>query len=1145
MADEVKKSAMPTGRQANAEREESILKFWHDYGIFEKSLEKDSPRGEFVFYDGPPFATGLPHFGHLLPTTLKDLIPRYKTMQGYSVRRRWGWDCHGLPVENIIEKELNLDSKKDIEGYGIDKFNEAARQNVLRYAEEWRKIVPRAGRWVDMVNDYKTMDPGYTESVWWAFKTLNDKGLVYEGFKSMHLCPRCETTLANFEVNQGYKDITDISVFVRCELSDEPNTFLLAWTTTPWTLPGNVALAVNSEETYGIFEVEGSKYIVLNSRVEQVFKDKEFKKENEIKGSELIGKSYKPIFDYYINDEKVKNKENGWKVYGADFVTTEDGTGIVHIAPAFGEDDYGLSVRENLPFIQHVAKDGHFKPEVKDFPGLQVKPKSSDKDGHQATDVEVIKWLAKENKLFKKEKIVHSYPHCWRCDTPLINYATSSWFVKVTDLKDKLVEENNKIKWIPEAVGSGRFGKWLEGARDWAVSRQRFWGAPIPVWRCNSCESYEVIGSLNELKSKVKKRNTYIVMRHGEGEHNVQYIVTSDNHKKFHLTDAGRAQVELVAHTLKDDTIDAIYVSPLTRTKETAEIVIEATAFKGQVIEDERIREYDFGDLDGKSFEEYQRYYSSVKEQLDKRLPNGENIRDVAERVGEFIYEIDEQYEGKTILIVTHDGPASVLFALAEGGHDKDLINNWAGDFLETGHIKELEFVPLPHNDKYEVDFHRPYIDGVKYKCSCGGEVSRVSDVFDCWFESGSMPFAEVHYPRENKEFFEGHHFPADFIAEGLDQTRGWFYTLLVLGVGLFGKSPYKNVIVNGLILAEDGQKMSKSKNNYPPVMPLIEKYSADAFRFLLMQSPSVKSEDFAFSEKAVDEINKKVLMRLQNVVSFYEMYAVESKSEYKESENVLDKWIVSRLNQTVELVTKHFDSYEIDKGVRPIADFIDDLSTWYLRRSRDRFKSDDALGKNDAIQTTKFVLFELSKAVAPVMPFYAEELYQKVKGDNGKESVHLDTWPVAQKADMEIIAKMQTTREIVEIGLAMRNKENIKVRQPLQSFTTNLSLDALFPDIVSDELNVKEIKSGNESSLDTNLTEDLKKEGQMRELLRAVQDKRKELGWNQSDRGEINVGKDAGEFLNQFENEFKKVSGIVKINYTDKSGLEFDINKV
>ncbi len=566
-----------------AQKEEEILSFWNARDIFKKSLEKKSPRGDFVFYDGPPFATGLPHYGHLLASTIKDVIPRYKTMRGYHVRRQWGWDCHGLPVENLIESELGFEHKKDIEKFGIEKFNEAAQNSVLRYDSEWKKIIPRLGRWVDMKRDYRTMDVAYTESIWWAFKTLYDKGLVYEGYKSMHICPRCETTLAVSEVGMGYKDIADISVTVKFELEDELGTFLLAWTTTPWTLPGNVALAIHDEIVY--VKIQKSKlksqngntklksdeqYILAKNRATDILGGESYEILEEFKGSELVGKKYKPVFNYYSDALVLKNREHGWKVYSAPFVSTEEGTGIVHIAPAFGEHDMDMGIKKHLPFIQHVSFDGVFKPEVKDFAGLPVKPKYD----HQATDVKIIQYLAHKNLLFAKEKITHAYPHCWRCDTPLLNYAASSWFVKVTAIKSKLISLNKKIQWIPDSVRLGRFGKWLLGARDWAISRSRFWGAPIPVWKCESCRAVEIIGGLDDIRKKVcNSGNRYYVMRHGESKNNVEGLVNSIPREEYGLTEKGKQDISRAASALKGKSVAVVFVSPMPRAKETADIV--------------------------------------------------------------------------------------------------------------------------------------------------------------------------------------------------------------------------------------------------------------------------------------------------------------------------------------------------------------------------------------------------------------------------------------------------------------------------------------------------------------------------------------------------------------------------------------------
>ena len=608
-------------------REERILKYWNEHDIFKKSVERDAPLGDFVFYDGPPFATGLPHFGHVLPTSIKDAIPRYKTMRGFRVRRRWGWDCHGLPVENLIEKELGLKSKKDIIDYGIKKFNSAAASAVHRYVNDWKEIIPRLGRWADMDNDYETMNATYTESVWWAFKELHGKGLVYEGFKPMQICPHCETTLSNFEVAQGYKDIKDVSVYVKFELADEPCTYFLAWTTTPWTLPGNVALAVGKDIDYVKVKVKivpagvtSNKdfYILAKERLAATFKKEEYEIVETIKGSDLVGKSYKPLFDYYSKDASLKNRENGWKVYDADFVTTTDGTGIVHIAPAFGADDYTLGQCEGLPFVQHVNVDGTFKAEVKDFAGLKVKPKDTDEDpeAHIRTDIKVIQWLQDKGLFFAKENLNHSYPHCWRCGTPLLNYAASSWFVRVSDLTHKLVAQNNKINWIPPEVGEGRFGNWLLGAKDWAISRSRFWGAPIPVWRVERKNQsivpaeihgdLVVIGSIAEMKKYSKANNTYYVIRHGEAENNTLCVISSRADDPKHLTEKGRGQVKEAAKFFVGKDIDLILTSPFIRTRETTDIIAAALNFpKKNIIVDDRLHEIDAGIYHGKPFKDF------------------------------------------------------------------------------------------------------------------------------------------------------------------------------------------------------------------------------------------------------------------------------------------------------------------------------------------------------------------------------------------------------------------------------------------------------------------------------------------------------------------------------------------------------------
>ena len=795
-------------RETINEREERVLAFWRAQSIFEKSLAQNEGKEAYVFYDGPPFATGLPHHGHLLQGTIKDIIPRYQTMRGRYVGREWGWDCHGLPIENIVEKELGFKAKSDIEKYGIAKFNQKARESVMTYAGEWQRIVPRMGRWVDMNNAYRTMDSSYTESIWWAFKTLYDKKLIYEGFKSMHICPRCGTTLASSEVAQGYKDIKDISVYVTFELASEPGTHLLAWTTTPWTLPGNVAVAVNANFVYAIVLHNGKRYVIAKDLVSRVFKDKEHEVVGERTGKSLVGLAYKPLFDYYANDPALVNRENGWKVVAADFVTIESGTGVVHEAPAFGEEDLDLGKKEKLPFIQHVALDGRINPEVTDFAGLQAKPK----DDHTSTDVAVIKVLAARGLLFEKEKIEHSYPHCWRCDTPLLNYAASSWFVDVVALKPRLIEENREITWVPENIRDGRFGKWLEGARDWAISRTRYWGAPLPIWKCNKCGKVEALGSIAELREKTKSTNVYHMMRHGECESNARNIVSYKVEDEYHLTEKGLAQVKASANALKGKGIDLIIASPVLRTKETTAIVADTLGLNSdQVIFDARIAEVNTGDFNGSNIEEYRAYFTSTLEKFSKSSPNGETLEQMKTRVGELLYELDAKYTGKNILIVTHEYGTWMLESVSRGATNEEaawMRTEGGDDYIDYAEVRKLDFIAIPHNERYELDFHRPFVDNTTYHCTCElGTMSRIPEVFDCWFESGSMPFAKFHYmgdetTPDGKRFVKN--FPADFIAEAVDQTRGWFYTMLILSVGLFDRAAFRSVITTGLILAEE-----------------------------------------------------------------------------------------------------------------------------------------------------------------------------------------------------------------------------------------------------------------------------------------------------------------------------------------------------
>ena len=847
------------------ELEEEILSFWKQNDIFTQSLEqRKGCSREFVFYDGPPFATGLPHYGHLLAGTIKDVIPRYRSMKGEYVERRFGWDCHGLPVENEMEKQLKLSSKRDIENYGIDNFNEACRSIVLRYTTEWEQVVNRMGRWVDFKNGYRTMDRNYMESIWWVFKQLWDQGLIYEGYKILPYCPRCATPLSNFEANQGYKEVVDPAITIRFKVENEENTYILAWTTTPWTLPSNLALAVGPEIDYVRVQDGEAVYIMAKARLSAYYGKEQPEILWEGKGSELAGIVYEPLFNYFAD----RKADGAFRVITAEYVSIDDGTGIVHIAPGFGEDDAAACKKAGISEVCPIDEECCFTSEISDYAGRPVK----------SVDPEIIARLKAEGKLIHRGQIKHSYPHCWRDDGPLIYRSISTWFVRVEKIKEKMIKNNQFINWVPAHLRDGRFGKWLENARDWAISRNRYWGAPLPIWR------------------------------------------------------------------------------------------------------------------------------------------------------------------------------------------------NDEGEVICVGSVEELEKLT---GEKIS-DLHKHFVDKLEIPSPTGkSPLRRVPEVLDCWFESGSMPYAQMHYPFENKERFEAH-FPADFIAEGLDQTRGWFYTLVVLASALFDRPPFKNVVVNGLVLAEDGQKMSKRLRNYPDPMDLVNRCGADALRLFMLGSQVVHAEDLKFSEAGVREILRGIMIPMWNALAFFVTYAnVDGYDPGSgepvppaDPENVLDRWILSSASQMVEEIRQELDNYNLQKAANRFSRFIDDLTNWYIRRSRRRFwKSDSDSDKQQAYATLHYVLLTFAKTAAPFIPFTTEAIYRTLRTKDMPESVHLCDYPMPDDCRDEYLEKqMSLTMTAVSLGRFLRTANNLKVRQPLAkavlAAADKETRDMLEKTawIIADELNVKEV---------------------------------------------------------------------------------------
>ncbi len=881
----------PKGSLNLPEMERSILSWWKEFKIFEQSLAAQRGHKKYTFYDGPPFANGLPHYGHLLANTVKDIVPRYWTMRGFHVDRRFGWDCHGFPVEVEIEKKHGLKGRPDILAMGIATFNELCRESVLHYASEWQKTITRLGRWVDWDNQYRTMDPQFMESVWWVLKELDQKGLFYKGHNVVSYSPQLSAVLSNFEANLNYKDVQDPAVTVLFKIVDE-DAYLAAWTTTPWTLVSNLALAVGPDIIYWkVEDIESGQQVYLaRERVEQVFKPQKdgtssFKKIEEVAAQKLVGCKYHPIFPYY------KDRSPAFVVIAADYVTTDEGTGIVHLAPAFGEDDFRVSVQNGIEPVDPLDSEARFTADVPEYEGQFVKD----------ADKQIIRDLKTKGALLRHEVIVHSYPHCERTDGPLIYRMIPSWYIRVEQFRDQLVRNNQTINWVPEHLREGRMGKWLENARDWAISRNRFWGTPLPVWVCqDETHPYRVVGSVAELQ-----------------------------------------------------------------------------------------------ELSGEVF----------------------------------------------------------------------------------------------------TDLHRHFIDHIKIPCiECGQPTRRVPEVFDCWFESGSMPYAQLHYPFENKESFEDQ-FPADFIAEGLDQTRGWFYTLSILSQALFEKPAFKNVVVNGLVLAADGRKMSKRLGNYTPPLDLLDQFGSDSVRLYMISSAILKGEPLRFTDEGVKETTRSVLLPLWNAFSFLATYAEADGWQPQASlatgvapspKHDLDLWILSRLQSCAARVHERMQDYKLYAVVPEVLSFIDELTNWYIRLSRRRFwgtSDQNVTGpmNSDAFETLYFVMLQFSKLFAPFAPFISEKIYRSLVNDiaGAKESVHLCEMALAdiKWINKDLEDRMQLVRKAANLGRSLRAKHQIKTRQVLQEMLiiTSNNDDARYISesdaLLKEELNVKNVTFSSDESKYVRLT--------------------------------------------------------------------------
>jgi isoleucyl-tRNA synthetase len=1109
--------------------EKKILKFWKKNEVFRRSIKKG--KKNFVFYEGPPTANGKPGIHHVLSRSFKDIVCRYRAMRGFKVLRKAGWDTHGLPVELQVEKELGLKSKKDIEKYGISKFNKKCKESVWRYKKDWENLTERIGFWLDLENPYITYDSDYIESIWWILKEIYKKNLLYKDFKVVHYCPRCGTPLSSHEVAQGYKKIKEPAIFVKLRIKnlEFKDCYLLIWTTTPWTLPGNVAVAVNPKFTYVKVKVDNEYLILAKERISECGIQGEIVE--ELKGKDLIDLRYEPL--YSITEEASKN---AYRVIPGDFVSIEEGTGLVHIAPAFGEEDMEAVKFQNknykkqnipqIPILLTVTEEGRFTLDVQKWAGLFFKE----------ADPLIIGDLKERNLLFKEELYEHDYPFCWRCKNPLLYYAKRSWFIGMKKLKEDLIKNNEKINWVPDYIKEGRFGEWLREVKDWSISRERYWGTPLPVWQCQKCQNIEVIGGKKDFLKQKYSTNKYFILRHGENIYTSKLkdiIYPKSENFSLGLTEKGKQNIMALSPKLKRAKIDFIFSSDYQRAKETAEIIAKELGLK--VSFNKKLRDVNLGIYHGKQKQELYQAFPDMKERFYKKPKGGETWLNCRKRMVNFIKDVDRKYQNKTILIVGHGDPLGLLEGSMKGLSQEELVKQkLEKKIIKTGELRKLNFVLMPFNEKSELDFHRPYIDNVKFSCSkCGDIMERVSEVIDCWFDSGAMPFAQYHYPFKNKKLItEKKQFPADFISEAIDQTRGWFYTLLAIST-LLGKGPcYKNVISLGHILDEKGEKMSKSKGNIVDPWYIAEKYGIDAARWYFYTA-SQPGDPKLFSEKEVEEKLKRFIMTFWHCYEFYKTYAKLEKTENIQELifTSLDKWVISKLNKLILEVTELLDNYDITASARQIENFvINDLSLWYIRRSRKRFqKPKTERDLREVSNTLSFVLLTLTKLAAPFTPFLTDYIYQKIQSSKFKaqscESVHLEDWPNSNEnlIDKELEKKMELVRETVKLALAERAKAGIKVRQPLQKLKVQnekltlrpgsglmpseveaLKINEELLGLIKEEVNVREIafdsKIKGEVELDVKITSELEEEGILRETIRNLQQMRKEMGFTKKD---------------------------------------------